>query len=173
MATVPLEAITETRDASEVLQTVENLIEEFREELGILHEKKDIITKQREDDLLLSSANQLWKARSAYKYSFKNEVDIRTNHIESMKSRAKDAIIEAEAINQSLVANAGGTSPGGEIVGRTEEQKLLELKVTELQQVYFAVNDIFNTIGCLIGRLKRRIIMNLLTQLKYYFLMNF
>ena len=158
----PLESIAESRDDVDVLRTVETLINEFKEELGILHEKKEIITNQREADSLLSSANQMWKARSSYKYQFKNDLEIRTNHIEDMKQRAKESIIEAEAVNHSL-AVAASSSVGGAYsaaaaagdggVTKNEDQKLLDLRVTELQEVYYAVNDIFNTIGCLIGEL--------------------
>ena len=88
----------------------------------------------------------MWKARSSYKYQHKTFAEQRANHIESLKTRARDAIMEIELLDNKVeqMNEQGETSAANGETG-------VKAKVKELQDLYFSVNETFNAIKRLIG----------------------
>ena len=144
MENFPLKPINEIRDINDVILGIDSLIIEFTTENSELQEKKDAIMKQRETDSRLLSTNQMWKARSSYKYQHKTFAEQRTNRIECMKTRARDFIMEIELLDNKLEPGEDSPSNGDSDV---------KMKIKELQDLYFSVNDTFNAIKRLIGEL--------------------
>ncbi len=143
-----LEPILEACHPADVLGTLGDLVDKMMEELSILDKKRETITKQREEDSRLVSANQMWKARSRYNYQFKNDLEIRTNHIEGLKRDAKKAIAEAEALLAAEKTKNGGVGTQSQFKQILEK---VSSKTRDLQRVYQAVDFTFKATTSLIG----------------------